>query len=91
MNNKKTFPCPCCGYLTLENPENNTFNICPICYWEDDDIQNKNPDLAGGANEESLNEARKNFKKFKASAHKYIKEVRPPFPEEISAQKYKGD
>lgn len=83
MNSKKGFPCPCCGYLTLEEPANNTFSICPVCSWEDDELQNRNPNLVGGANEESLNEARRNFKEFKASAQRFIGEVRPPFPEEI--------
>jgi hypothetical protein len=28
--------CPVCGYLTLD--ERNTFDICGICFWEDDGI-----------------------------------------------------
>lgn len=31
-NNK--FACPCCGYLTLD--ERGGYDICPVCYWEDD-------------------------------------------------------
>ena len=27
-------PCPCCGYLTLD--ERGGYEICPVCYWEDD-------------------------------------------------------
>jgi hypothetical protein len=34
------------------------FEICPLCGWEDDDIQNDDPDYAGGANELSLNQYR---------------------------------
>lgn len=26
--------CPCCGFLTLD--ERGTFEICPVCFWEDD-------------------------------------------------------
>ncbi len=77
------FPCPCCGFLTLDEPANNTYSICPVCYWEDDDLQNNNPDLAGGANKECLKEARCNFKKFKASSLMYLKKVRSPIPNEI--------
>lgn len=40
-------------------------------------------DYRGGANEESLKEARINFKKFKASSPKFLNFVRPPNPEEI--------
>jgi hypothetical protein len=34
------------------------FEICPLCGWEDDDIQNDDPDYAGGANKLSLNDYR---------------------------------
>ncbi|WP_426578581.1 CPCC family cysteine-rich protein [Xenorhabdus stockiae] len=36
--------------------------ICDICHWEDDPVQHKHPDLAGGANSMSLNEAKNAFK-----------------------------
>lgn len=26
--------CLCCGYLTIENRAD--FDICPVCFWEDD-------------------------------------------------------
>jgi hypothetical protein len=69
--------------LTLSEGTHETFEICPVCNWEDDDVQFNNPDFRGGANQESLNEAKKNYKKFGASAQKYIKAVRPPLPDEI--------
>lgn len=28
------FACPCCGCLTLE--ERGGYDICPVCFWEDD-------------------------------------------------------
>ncbi len=41
LSNKKTggialrkYRCLCCGYLTLES--RGEFDICPVCYWEDD-------------------------------------------------------
>ncbi|MBX9736188.1 MAG: hypothetical protein K2X32_04615 [Phycisphaerales bacterium] len=49
-------PCPCCGSLVISSP--GEFEICDICWWEDDPVQAANPDAAGGANELSLNEAR---------------------------------
>lgn len=80
---EKGYPCPCCGFLTLSESTHETFEICPVCNWEDDDVQFNNPNFFGGANLESLNEARKNYKQFGASSMKYIKDVRAPLPDEI--------
>ncbi len=41
--------------------------ICPVCFWHHDYYQFKNPSL-GGANKVSLNEAKQNFKQFKAKS-----------------------
>lgn len=30
----RKFACPCCGCLTLE--ERGGYDICPVCFWEDD-------------------------------------------------------
>ena len=62
------YPCPCCGYRTLTEEPPGTFEICPVCYWEDDYVQYNTPTLKGGANAESLEEARANFKEFHASS-----------------------
>lgn len=53
--------CPCCGYKTLDAPARGTYEICPLCYWEDDPVQHQDPDYAGGANELSLREAQHLF------------------------------
>ena len=58
------FKCPCCGYHTLT--EVGEYEICPVCFWEDDPVQESDPELEGGANELSLNECRKNFLEFGA-------------------------
>lgn len=50
----KKYHCPCCGYRTLEEKPPGTYQICEICFWEDDDIQFRDPDYEGGANELSL-------------------------------------
>lgn len=52
--------CPCCGYKTLN--DRNSWEICRVCKWEDDEVQFLDPDLGGGANDESLREAQRNFK-----------------------------
>ena len=51
--------CPCCRHYAFE--EKNAYEICPVCGWEDDPIQRKDPDYAGGANKMSLREARRAF------------------------------
>ena len=57
----KMYECPCCRNLTLTEEPSGTFEICPICGWEDDEVQFKNPDYEGGANKLSLNQAKKKF------------------------------
>jgi len=83
MNIDKGYPCACCGFLTISDPEPGTFEICPVCNWEDDDVQYENINFSGGANKECLSQARFNFKKFGASSLRFLKQVRAPLPEEI--------
>lgn len=75
------YHCPCCGYFTLEDPPGN-FDICDVCLWEDDNLQRDDLDCWGGANEISLNEARRNFLEFGASDRKYLSSARAPTDEE---------
>ena len=56
------YSCPCCGKLTLDKPDFGY--ICSECGWEDDFGQNENPDLYGGANYISLNDAKKLYAKY---------------------------
>ncbi|TPI26884.1 hypothetical protein FJW08_26050 [Mesorhizobium sp. B3-2-1] len=50
-------PCPCCRSLVVSQP--GSYEICPECGWEDDPVQTADPDYAGGANELSLNQYRR--------------------------------
>ena len=54
------FKCPCCEEYEFEFGPG-SYDICPICFWEDDKLQYKDPDYAGGANGISLNTARENY------------------------------
>ena len=76
--------CPCCGCKTLD-PEDSAFEICPVCFWENDPSQVRYPDETG-ANDISLNEARKNYAEFGACAERFIDYVRKPLPEEIASE-----
>lgn len=49
--------CPVCRKFTF--PSFNSMEICPICGWQDNWLQKKNPKYKGGANGYSLNDARK--------------------------------
>lgn len=57
-------PCPCCGYLTLE--ERGGYEICELCNWEDDGQADPFADeVWGGPNHNyALSKARNNFQKF---------------------------
>ncbi len=76
------FPCPCCGYPTLAQEPPGTFQICPVCFWEDDSVQFAEPSYRGGANEPSLDEARASFDACGACDPASVGAVRPPTDEE---------
>jgi hypothetical protein len=63
----RRFPCPCCDKPVLKRPPTGTFQTCPVCLWEDDNIQCVDLDQGGGANKVSLREARSNFRQFGTS------------------------
>ena len=50
--------CPCCKSMSFE--EAGVWDICSVCGWEDDPVQEKYPE-AGGANKVSLRQAQENF------------------------------
>ena len=77
------YPCPCCGNVTLSERPPGTFEICPLCRWEDDEAQFRDPEMRGGANDASLEQARLNFEEIGASAPEFVDDVRKPKPEEL--------
>lgn len=87
---QRGFPCPCCGYLTRSEEKHGTFEICPVCNWEDDDSQFENPSLDGGANRESLLEAKENYKRIGAISQEALKLVRQPLQNEIPSDLVSG-
>jgi hypothetical protein len=78
----RRYPCPCCDFLTLTEPPTGTFAICPVCRWEDDNIQCEDLNYAGGANRVSLSKARDNFRLHGKSDLSRRGDVRPPLPHE---------
>ena len=63
--------CPVCG--EYEFPSEDSYDICPICGWEDDGYFE-----GGGANDMSLEEAKDNFKqqRTKNPKYKWAKEIK---------------
>jgi ribosomal protein S14 len=53
--------CPACGYLTLHTRA--AFEICPICFWEDDGFDDPEAEEVSQANQETLKEYRKNIQR----------------------------
>lgn len=59
---ERKYPCPCCGNTTLTEQPPGTYEICPVCKWEDDESQFRDPTYKGGANRLSLEEARRQYR-----------------------------
>ena len=57
-----TFKCPVCGKYTFQSGPG-SYEICPVCGWEDDKAQYKDPTLKGGANKLSLKEYKEQYEK----------------------------
>ena len=78
-----SYRCPCCGYRTLD--ERGSFEICPVCFWEDDGEDDSDADtIRGGPNGSlSLTQARQNFRDFGACDRKSLDHVRKPTQDEI--------
>ena len=71
------YPCPSCGYLMFAEPPG-SYDICKICFWEDDSVQLRDPHYRGGANAPSLLESQRNFQEFGACERRFVAQVRPP-------------
>lgn len=57
---ESSYTCPCCGYITLsERP--GSYDICHVCFWEDDPVQILDPWFEGGANKPSLVQAQATY------------------------------
>ena len=79
----RKYACPCCRYLTLS--ERGGFEICKVCFWEDDGQDDHDAEIVrGGPNgARSLAQARVNFAAFGACDEDMRVHVRPPTPDEM--------
>ena len=78
----KSYLCPCCRHKTLFG--RGSFEICPVCYWEDDGQDDHDADeTRGGPNSDlSLTKARQNYLDIKACEPSMLEHVRLPLPDE---------
>ncbi|MGE3774322.1 MAG: CPCC family cysteine-rich protein [Gammaproteobacteria bacterium] len=78
-----TYRCPCCRALTLCG--RGGFEICSVCYWEDDGQDDRDADeVRGGPNGTlSLSSARANYQRHGASEAGFVGSVRQPLPQEL--------
>ncbi|WP_317442668.1 CPCC family cysteine-rich protein [Streptomyces collinus] len=76
------YRCPCCGFITLA--ERGAFEICNVCFWEDDGQDEHDASkVHGGPNHDlSLRQARQNFETIGACNEYRAQFVRDPLPEE---------
>lgn len=82
-------PCPCCGYRTLR--ERGGFEICPVCFWEDDGQDNDDADGRRGGpkpNRVSLTEGRRNFLIHRVAELKDQAHVRAPRQDEPRVRRF---
>jgi hypothetical protein len=86
---EERFACPCCGYKTFYTAPDGSYDICDVCFWEDDPIQLADPDYEGGANLMSLRQAQQNFLEFGACDRDMLRNVRPPTKDELRDENWK--
>jgi hypothetical protein len=77
MSDTARLPCPCCGRATLS--ERGGYEICPVCFWEDDGSEDER---TRGPNRVTLAEARRNYLTLGAAEVRDIPHVRPPAADE---------
>jgi Cysteine-rich CPCC len=67
-------PCPCCGHLTLHSKD--YYELCPVCFWENDPHQLEDPLSNNGANGYSLLDGQRNFAQTGSSNPTFAGKVR---------------
>jgi hypothetical protein len=81
------YRCPCCGCITLD--ERGGYDICPVCFWEDDGQDDHDEAIIrGGPNGAlSLTQARANYHEFGACERRFLGNVRPAQAGELPEQR----
>jgi hypothetical protein len=74
-------PCPCCGHLVHDDRPGSSL-ICPICFWEDDQVQLRWPLYTGGANKPCLADSQQSYREHGVSEIRFRDKVRPATKDE---------
>jgi hypothetical protein len=74
--------CECCGYLTVPPAPRSPGFVCPVCFWQEEPDDGRDPNRLGVVNHVSLLEARSNYSRFGAAEPRFEEHVRPPRPDE---------
>ncbi len=73
--------CPCCGYRTLS--ARCDWDVCPVCFWEDDVLAESGRDPRSPANGDmSLSVGQASFAQYGACTEELASSTRPPQPGE---------
>lgn len=64
IEERKSYRCPCCKFKTLFG--RGSYEICPVCFWEDDgQDEHDAEEVRGGPNHDlSLRQAQINFREY---------------------------
>ena len=89
MENK--YKCPCCGYYTFDHVLDESYDICPVCFWEDSYYDYEFPDDICSCNKVSLNQAQANYLKYGACKKELCEYVREPNEEEKAGMDEKNN
>lgn len=68
--------CPCCGHHSVHEPFG--YDLCWICFWEDDPHELRWPDWDGGANSKTLIESQQTYAEIGAMDEVFLGKVRQP-------------
>lgn len=75
------YPCPACGHQMFSRLW--AYEICEVCFWEEDPYQLRHPWTGMGPNGGlSLMEAQANYRRFGAVEEEHVRRVRPPRADE---------
>jgi hypothetical protein len=67
--------CPCCDYFSLSS--RGEYEICEVCFWEDDGMDLGGLDQCSGPNHITLRDARENFRRIGACDERAVAHVLP--------------
>lgn len=81
MVKEQKIACLVCGHKTIMH--RGSFEICPVCFWEEEGAVDQPNAPKGGPNGNlSLNQARANYEKFGAIEERFVSLVRLPARDE---------